>query len=382
MTEAPDWPRLVTEVMADPARLRLVFQPIVSLQQAAIVGYEALSRFEGPPQLTPDLWFAAADQMGCGAQLEALVVTRCLELRTSLPDNCFLTINVSPHLLTQAALGDVLLAAADLSRVVLELTEHEAVADLPPVVALCDQLRDRGALIALDDAGSGYAGLQQITQFRPDLIKLDRALVADADRDEVKLALAELLGEFAGRLDAWLLAEGIETWGELDAFLRLGVPLGQGYLLGRPAPAWAALDPATVARLRSGLARVEMVDHVASLVEAVPVEGPTPVPVGQVALRLDSHGYPLAMLLPVHRPGGHRDHADVIDHRVAPISLRVPSSTGVVELAGRIVARPEHCRFDPVVCVDDLGRATGVVRVERVLLRLAELKVKPSLADR
>jgi len=61
-------------------------------------------------------------------------------------------------------------------------------------------------------------------------------------------------------------------------------------------------------------------------------------------------------------------------HRVAPVSLRVPASAAVVEVARRLVARPAHCRFDPVVCVDERGRAVGVVRLERVLLRLVDLK--------
>ena len=73
------------------------------------------------------------------------------------------------------------------------------------------------------------------------MVKLDRALVSDADTDPVRVALAEMLGEFAGRIDAWLLAEGIETPAELAAFAQLGVPLAQGWLLGRPAPGFAPL---------------------------------------------------------------------------------------------------------------------------------------------
>lgn len=366
--DGPDWPRLVAAVLAEPERLRLVFQPIVSLQDATIVGYEALSRFDGPPGLSPDRWFAAADALGCGAEVEALVVTRCLALRASLPADCLLTVNVSPHLLTSSALGDMLLAAGDLRPIVLELTEHREVSDVAELVVLRDRLTGQGALFGLDDAGSGYSGLQQMAQLRPHLIKLDRALVADVDTDEVKLALAELLGEFAGRMDAWLLAEGIETWGELEAFLRLRVPLGQGYLLGRPASPWAVLDPTLATRLRAGVARAQLVEHVASLVERVPVVGSALRP-GQVGLELDGHGHPVALVLPLHRDG---DGPGL--HRLAPVSLRVPSSAAVADVARRVVARPEHCRFDPVVCVDDVGRALGVVRVERLLLRLAELK--------
>jgi EAL domain-containing protein (putative c-di-GMP-specific phosphodiesterase class I) len=360
-----NWPKLIRGVLKKPARLELAFQPIVSLAEAEIVGYEALARFPGPP-VPPDRWFAAADQLGCGAELESVVVSRCLDLRSTLPPNCFLTVNVSPHLLTEPALANVLLSAGDLAPLVLELTEHQAVQDLHPLVSLRDVLAERGAFIALDDAGSGYSGLHQIATLRPHLIKLDRVLVADIDRDEIKLALAELLGQFAGRLDAWLLAEGVETWGELDAFLRLGVPLGQGYLLGRPAPPWAELDPLIASRLRASNARVHLTDHVASLIETVTVEGAGDL-TSSIGLRVDAAGRPAALLLP--NPQG-----SLASHRVSPVSLRVPPSALVVEVAQRLVSRPEAQRFDPVVCVDGEGIAIGIIRIERILLRLAERK--------
>ncbi len=365
-------PDELARVLARPDALRTVFQPIVDLHRGVVAGYETLARFTDPTGApsahTPDLWFAAADRHGVGAELEAVVVERCLSLRHSLPPNCFLTVNVSPHLLTHPALSRPLLAAGDLAPLVIELTEHQDVADLRPLVDLKDALLDRGALVALDDAGSGYSGLQQLTQFRPQMIKLDRALVAGADTDEVKLALAELLGEFGGRIDAWLLAEGVETWAEMDAFLRLGVPLGQGYLLGRPAPPWSQLDPAVAERLRLRSSRARLVENVVSLLEEVAVEGEGPLPEDRVAVRVDRHRHPVALLLPVRRAD------DQPGHRVAPVSLRVPASAGVAEVARRVVARPESCRFDPVVCVDDVGAVAGIVRVERILSRLAEAK--------
>ncbi len=359
------WPGLIRGVLDHPERLELVFQPIVSLAEGVIVGYEALARFPQSPTITPDRWFAAADAIGHGAELEAQAVARCLELRSSLPPNCFLTVNVSPHLLTEPALADLLINAGDLAPLVLELTEHRAVADVRPLIALRDRLASQGILMALDDAGSGYSGLQQMTLLRPHLIKLDRALVANADRDETKLALAELLGEFAGRLDAWLLAEGIETWGEMEAFLRLRVPLGQGYLLGRPAPPWSALDPAVVTRLRTANARTQLTENVASLVETAVVEGDG-VLGGQLGIRVDAHRRPVILLLPVS------GRADDRTYREAPVTLRVPPSAGIAEVAQRLIARPLESRFDPVVCVDGEGQPIGLIRVERILQRLAE----------
>ncbi|WP_245177556.1 EAL domain-containing protein [Geodermatophilus sp. DF01_2] len=366
---AAEWEARLGAVFADPSLLRLVFQPIVDLQRGTVAGYETLARFSTPDgrpsEATPDRWFAAADAVGRGAALEAIVVRQALVVLPTLPADCFLTVNVSPHLLTEPELADLLLAVDDLAPLVLELTEHQAVSNLRPLVDLRDRLRARGALLALDDAGSGYSGLQQITQFRPQLIKLDRALVADADGDEVKLALVEMLGEFGGRIDAWLLAEGIETWGELQAFLRLQVPLGQGWLLGRPGPPWVQLDPAVRDRLRRQAAQARLTEHVAGLAEPVLVVQDGAVPAGAMGVEVDEYGHPRCLLIP------HRRGADPPGHRRAPVTLRVPASAGVSEVAQRVAARPEETRFDPVVCVDARGAALGIVRVERLLLQLA-----------
>ena len=126
----------------------------------------------------------------------------------------------------------------------------------------------------------------------------------------------------------------------------------------------------TATRLRTGAARARLTEHVASLVEPARTEGRTPLEPGQVGLRVDQHGRPTAVLIPRRRADDDRS-----THRVAPVSLLVPASAGVVEVARRLVARPEDCRFDPVVCIDERGRAVGVLRLERILLRLAELKV-------
>ena len=106
---------------------------------------------------------------------------------------------------------------------VIELTEHERIDSYAALEPALDRLRAAGALLAIDDAGAGYAGLQHVLSLRPDIIKLDRALVEGLDRDEAKRTLVEMIGTLAGRLDAWLLAEGIETGEELDVLDRARV---------------------------------------------------------------------------------------------------------------------------------------------------------------
>jgi EAL domain-containing protein (putative c-di-GMP-specific phosphodiesterase class I) len=340
-------------LLADPDDLTLVFQPIVDLAGATVAGYEALARFPGTAG--PDVWFAAAAEAGLAAELEALAIHKALAVVPDLPENTFLTVNASPHLLGSAPVQDALAGRPDLHRVVVELTEHTPVHDLAALRRQCDELRQRGALIALDDAGSGYSGLQQLAALRPQVVKLDRALVSDADADPVRVALAEMLGEFAGRIDAWLLAEGLETAAELAAFARLGVPLGQGWLLGRPAPTFQPLAPEVTQLVRMQVSRARLTDSVASLLRPVRQlehaghgEVPPAVVVGPL-------GEPLALLLADPRT------AEVYR---APVSLRVHPTDDIGETLQRALTRTPDRRFEPVLCTDPTGAVLGLLRVE------------------
>jgi EAL domain-containing protein (putative c-di-GMP-specific phosphodiesterase class I) len=341
-------------LLADTDDLTLVFQPIVDLAAATVAGYEALARFPG--SAGPDIWFAAAAEAGIAADLEALAIHKALAAVPSLPPDTFLTVNVSPHLLGSAPVQDAFATRPDLHRVVVELTEHTPVHDLTALRRQTEELRERGALIALDDAGSGYSGLQQLAVLRPQVVKLDRALVSDADTDPVRVALAEMLGEFAGRIDAWLLAEGIETPAELAAFAQLGVPLAQGWLLGRPSPGFAPLAPEAARLVRAQVARARLTDSVASLLRPVRqctlgeyVPGVPPV------VLIGPHGEPAGLLLADPRT------AEVYS---APVSLRVHPTTDISEALQRALTRPPAQRFDPVVCTDPSGDVLGLLRIE------------------
>ena len=341
-------------LLADPDDLTLVFQPIVDLAAATVAGYEALARFPG--SAGPDVWFAAAAEAGIAAELEALAIHKALAAVPALPPNTFLTVNVSPHILGSAAVQEALATRADLHRVVVELTEHTPVHDLAALRRQCDDLRMRGALIALDDAGSGYSGLQQLAALRPQVVKLDRALVSDADTDPVRVALTEMLGEFAGRIDAWLLAEGIETAAELAAFAQLGVPLAQGWLLGRPTKDFAPLSPETTQVVRTHVARARITDTVAGLVRPVRQQAPDDeLPAVPPVVLLGPHGEPAGLLLHDARTG---------EAYTAPVSLRVHPTTGITEALQRALTRVPAVRFDPVLCTDANGDVVGLLRVE------------------
>ena len=223
--------------------LRMDFQPIIDTARGTVVGYESLARFSGPPHATPDRWFAVARAAGIGAELEARALRTALEARSALPPNCFLSVNVGPDALLAAPVAAVFAGAGDLRGVVVEITEQVAVTCYDALITAIAPVRTAGALLAVDDAGAGFASLKHITVLRPDFVKVDRDLVAGIDADETKAAVVEALGMITSRLDAWLIAEGVETTAELDRLLSLRVPLVQGYGLGRPRPMMGAARP-------------------------------------------------------------------------------------------------------------------------------------------
>ncbi len=209
-----------------------VFQPIVELSGRTTVGYEALTRFhDGVP---PDVRFAAAQAVGLGPELELATLAAALRAAEQLPSGLWLNINVSPAF----ALGGVTLRsilAAETRPMVCEVTEHAAIEDYDAFRAAVSGLD--GVLMAVDDAGAGFSSFRHILELRPAFVKLDRSLIAGIDGDPVRQALIAGMSHFAASAGCRLVAEGIETEAELATLIALEVPLGQGYLLGYPAPA-------------------------------------------------------------------------------------------------------------------------------------------------
>ncbi|HEX6457423.1 MAG TPA: EAL domain-containing protein [Thermoleophilaceae bacterium] len=214
------------------------FQPLVSLSTGRILGYEALSRFPEPPGRGPDSWFAQAARVGLAARLEAAALRAALS-KQGRPPGTFLSINVSPTTLGSAEVKAVL--PADMTGLVVEITEHELADDLDILERELVSLRERGAKIAVDDAGAGYSGLQQVMRIQPDVIKLDRSLVMNLHEDPAKEALIDSFVRFARRTGASVCAEGIETMEELKLLADLDVTYGQGYVLARPSPDWGSV---------------------------------------------------------------------------------------------------------------------------------------------
>jgi EAL domain-containing protein (putative c-di-GMP-specific phosphodiesterase class I) len=210
------------------------FQPIVNLKSGDAIGTEALSRFTDDSLRAPDQWFAEAKEVGLGIELEVAALDTALEQLPQLPNGLYLSLNASVETIMsddfESRLDDV-----PAERIVLELTEHTRVNDYANFGRGLESLRSQGVRLAVDDTGAGFASLQHVLNLRPDIIKLDIGLTRGIDRDPARRALGRALLTFG--LDAYnasIVAEGIETEGELEVLRSLGCPCGQGFYLGRP----------------------------------------------------------------------------------------------------------------------------------------------------
>ena len=212
------------------------FQPIHELATGAVIGVEALARFVDDDGGSPERWFSEAATVGLAADLEFAALESALTAATGLPSHLYVAFNLSPETCLDPRLPGFLAGSGIApDRLVLELTENLAVAAYAPLVAALAPLRGQGLRIAVDDAGAGFASMRHILHLHPDLIKLDRSLIAGIDQDPGQRALGAAMVEFAQQIQAQLIAEGIESESELAAVTRLGMYAGQGYVLGRPS---------------------------------------------------------------------------------------------------------------------------------------------------
>ncbi|WP_295920776.1 EAL domain-containing protein [uncultured Xanthomonas sp.] len=222
---------------------RIVFQPLFELGGMHLHGFECLSRFDVAPQRGPDRWFQQAELAGVGIRLELHVLAKTLAYLRQFPARYRLNVNLSPALMTSGALAGLLGEDIEVARLTLEITEHAIVRNYQ-ALALAQALaplRERGAQVAVDDAGAGYASMRHILQLQPDVIKLDMSITQCIHSDRSRRALAKGLTNFAHEIGTRVVAEGVETAQELDALRELQVDLVQGYFLSRPLSEDAAL---------------------------------------------------------------------------------------------------------------------------------------------
>jgi EAL domain-containing protein (putative c-di-GMP-specific phosphodiesterase class I)/GGDEF domain-containing protein len=213
--------------------LYIEYHPIVSARTGEVAGYEALARGVRRSLRSPEVMFEVAAEADLVWELSRLCRRKALEgARDRLGEGQLLFLNVDPHDFADPAFGD--LDNMDPRRVVIEITERTAIKDYPKFRERLRSFRDRGFRFAVDDAGSGYAGLGSIANLEPDFIKLDISLINSIDTNFIKQNLVETMVRFAEEHGARVIAEGIERAEEQETVTRLGVHLLQGFFLNRP----------------------------------------------------------------------------------------------------------------------------------------------------
>ena len=233
--------------------MMMVGQPIYELGTGLPVGIEALARFDSPSR-DPEPWFREAWDLGLGPDLELAALEHAVAALSSFPEDIYLAVNLSPDTLLSEGFAE-LRDAMPWERIVLEVTEHVPIPDYERFRGPIAELRRRGARIAVDDAGAGFASFHHVVELSPDLIKLDRRLILQIARDDRRRALARALVAFAEEVGISVVAEGIETGEALRILRRFGVGFGQGDFLATPSS--GALRPAVLdLALRPAPARI------------------------------------------------------------------------------------------------------------------------------
>lgn len=260
----------LSEVLTSSSALGCAFQPIVSLATGEVAGYEVLARvastvdgtasMHGPTELIEQA-HAAGRLLECDRRLRTVAIERMA--RHVEETRAWFALNVDPRVVDDpvfaAGFTRKLLAEHGIppDRIVLELTESGAAQKADVLAAVVRHYVEQGFRVALDDLGSGYASLLAIVRIRPQIIKIDKEMVRDLDRDPIRTNLIHALAEFGRRSNVVVVAEGIETEEELGVLVRAGVPFGQGYLLGRPMFAPEPLAASVRDLIRTTAARID-----------------------------------------------------------------------------------------------------------------------------
>jgi len=232
------------------APLQPLLAPVVDLRSGRLAGHEALPHLPAADDRPPAAWLAQARRCGVGPRLEGEILRAALAL-AGRPDGTFLAVNLPAYAVdadeVQAALP------ADLAGIVVEVDESSLLAAGGALEGSLAALRRRGARLSVDGAGAGYAGLRMLMRLRPDLVKLDRALVQAVAEDLAAQTLVESFVRLARNVRAEVCADGVETAEDLQVLARLDVRYAQGRAVGPPTETWSSsrIAPPVVAARRA-----------------------------------------------------------------------------------------------------------------------------------
>lgn len=375
------------------------FQPITDLFTGAVVGYEVLSR--GPlPFESPALLFDRSRELGLTPELERACQAAAFARIATLSREQRWFVNVTPEVFAGSEASDL---AAEVrahgiepSAIVLELTERDVITDHDRFQRAVRAHAGEGFSIALDDFGSGSSGLVTLLACMPQVIKLDMQLTRGVNADPYKQTLVRSIVSMAASVDARLIAEGVETWQELEMLARQGVRFAQGRVLAgatfepadlsesvramlmrtiaRCSPASSNLDDA-VARLAVRTFSLDEGSMTAAELESV-FHGDPDLDCAVILRELKPIGAITRthLLSQMSGPYGYSLAARTRVESIAkPLTLAVDERASVVRLATLAMDRDRGDLYDPVVVVTPDGAYHGTVTMRQLIMRAAEL---------
>lgn len=387
---------IVDAFLASP-EIDVAFQPQVSLITGRVVGHEVLAR----PSIPIAQLVRAGVIANRTADVDHAILPQLLE-RIARHPGMLASLNLLPASLLDSRFSrDELVracheAGVEPESLTIECTEQQVVSDLDQLTERVADLRRAGFSFAVDDAGAGHASIALIARLRPSSIKIDRTFVSNVHRNGAHRAVIEAFRSFSRRIGARLVAEGVETDAELHELISLGIDIGQGYLLGRPAAQpLATADAPAVFRPRSirtlgpinGDRRIGDLVERAATVE-IGVNGDTvrrrfvdDLDLTSIVI-VDGAGRPTASLARdrvMRRFSGQFGHAlfarrpavDMADTTLRTVRNDVP----FVDIAMATTARDHASLHDDIIVVDANGYLVGVVAVRELMRALTDLAV-------
>lgn len=386
-------------------RIEAVFQPIVSLTDGSVLGYEALSR--GPKTSAlyrPDRLFKAAAEFNLVWELEYLCRVKALEKAQQVISRNLIFINVDPKIFYdsrfQKGYTKELIAqlSADVSNVIFEITEKTAIEDYTNFRKALENYKSQGYKIAIDDTGSGYSGLRLLAQSYPHFIKVDMELIRDIDKDNVKQAMLKALHDFSLVTNSQIIAEGIETVNELTTLISLGIPYGQGFFLGEPSPEFTTVSPEVQQHVKTKYEQRKRQHFQTTL--TIPIGelarddkpfAPT-IPGGKLleyfnnqpsllAVPIVQEGRPVGLMMKSKFLGRLATQYGVAVYMNRPISLLmdkhpliVDYNTSLEQVAKSAVAREDDSIYDYIIITKD-NRYYGMTTVKHLLEATTQIEI-------
>jgi diguanylate cyclase (GGDEF)-like protein len=224
----------------------LNFQPLYSLAEKRLTGFEALIRWNHPKrgQVSPGEFIPLAEETGLIVPIGEWVLREACHQASSWPADVSVAVNVSPKQFAATGIASIVLSALSGSglpanRLELEITESVFIADVDATLSTLHSLRNLGVKIALDDFGTGYSSLSYLRSFPFDKVKIDKSFVEDLGTTGSGHAVIRAITTLAAALGMETLAEGVEDQTQFEVLAREGCHIIQGYLFSRPVPAGA-----------------------------------------------------------------------------------------------------------------------------------------------